>query len=288
MVKPRKWVVVVGAAVGLLGGYAAGCGDVAAFVCLADSDCVLAKVPGICTDEGHCVYPQADCASGFALPIGSPSDRAGECVTGSTAGGSGSGDGATSPTVTTEPEPGGTTVGTAADDTETSSTNDDLTTDADTSGGSTSGGSSSDDASAQCTDDIGDSAERASNHMLCLPQISSVIDDNDDVDVFRLGGGECAEGVYNANIVKGDVHVCLLLDCDDGFSPMIGCQEGTNIATVFGLTGCCSSDMARAAMSCGANSPGVDVYLVVEPGSKAGQPPDVCEAYTVDVYGSEG
>lgn len=284
--KQRRWVVVVGVMVGHLGGYAAGCADVAAFACLADSDCVLAKVPGICTDEGHCAYPQEDCASGFALPIGSPSDRAGECVTDSAVGGSGSGsgDGATSSTVTTEPEPGGTTLGTADDDTasETSTTSDDVSTAADSSGGSTFGGSSGDDTSVECTDDIGDSAERATNHRQCLPQISSVIDDNGDRDVLRLAGGPCAEGIYSANIVSGDVHVCLLLDCDDGFSPMVACEEGSNMEAVFGLTGCCSADMAQAAMSCGAGSPGVDVYLMIEPGKA----PDVCEAYTVDVYGS--
>jgi len=61
-------------------GWLAACAAAGPFVCSDDPDCVLSGVPGLCHTDGHCVYPNAGCESGFAYPVGVP-ENGGNCAT---------------------------------------------------------------------------------------------------------------------------------------------------------------------------------------------------------------
>ncbi|MEM6989860.1 MAG: hypothetical protein AAF721_05170 [Myxococcota bacterium] len=50
------------------------------FSCDDDVVCVLDDEQGVCTDVGHCAYPDSQCPDGFRFPVGAPSDIAGQCA----------------------------------------------------------------------------------------------------------------------------------------------------------------------------------------------------------------
>lgn len=57
-----------------------GCSTPAAFSCEQDTQCLLAGQPGVCHVNGHCAYPDSECASGYRHPEGAPSGLAGQCA----------------------------------------------------------------------------------------------------------------------------------------------------------------------------------------------------------------
>ena len=76
-VRTLSWMVA-GALLGVA------CATTPEFACAGDADCVLGSTPGICTEGGHCAYPDDDCPSGYSFPAQTPG-MAGECVPGDAA-----------------------------------------------------------------------------------------------------------------------------------------------------------------------------------------------------------
>ncbi len=50
------------------------------FMCDDDDVCVLDGTQGVCTDVGHCAYPDATCPDGYRFATGAPADIAGQCA----------------------------------------------------------------------------------------------------------------------------------------------------------------------------------------------------------------
>lgn len=273
----RRTLLLVGAVV-----QAAACGSTTEFSCDNDDQCTLSGAAGICTAQGQCAYPDAACDSGYAFPAGSSSGRAGECVLGEVAEG-GSTTNAVSANGSATAVPGTTSTGSGEMDATNSSTATGDASVTDSSGGSSSGDDSSgSDTSATCRDEVGATPETAQPIPTCTPQIDGVVQDGDDIDVYRLGAEDetCVPATYSA-LVEGAIRACIVIACEGMTTPTVTCGGGASAGGLFGLLGCCSDGDLEAQLVCASvdgNGPG-EVYVIVDNEAEAA----VCEPYFIEL-----
>lgn len=245
---------IVAAAVGLAAGWATACGTPSAFACTDDAGCVLGTQDGVCHTDGHCVYPDTQCESGFAYPVGA-SDVGGECATdvSAPATGTSAGPSATSNDAgadagdTPSADDGDTTVGVSGADTGSSSTGD---TAASSSGDEASttdaSGSSSDGPPPACIDDVGNDFADAMVIAGCATEFSGTIVDDTDIDVFSFD--ICAPAPFEAEVTTRDLIVCIFADCGDD-SSNVDCGTDDEFS-ILGLDGCCDTGSVTASIWC--------------------------------------
>ncbi len=257
----RRWAWL---AAGAIAGYAGACGDVSAFACQGDADCVLTGTPGVC-EAGNCAYPDDDCPSGFAYPVATPG-VGGQCVAGSGAtgdtgddpepgtvdGGAGTGDGGGTAAVDGSGVDDGTTSTTAMTVGVTSSETATVTSDSGTDDGAEVGSA---DTAPMCSDDVGDSPLNGSPVGGCEATLESDIRDSSDEDWFAFFGpsGDCPEGEYTANLDDGNgvgLTVCMFAGCEGGGESSADCLDGSQPAVVLGFEGCCGGTNVVAILAC--------------------------------------
>lgn len=265
-------------------GHTAACGSTAVFSCDDDDQCTLSGTAGVCTEQGQCAYPDPTCDSGYVFPAGSQSGRAGECVLGEVAEG-GSTTNVVSANASTADNPQTTSTGPdEMDTTSVVSTEDSSTATGDASATDSSGGDSSgSDTSSTCRDEAGATPETALPVPTCTPQIDGVIQDGDDIDVYRLGAVDeiCVPVTYSA-LVEGAVRACILVECEGATTPTVTCSGGASAGGLFGLIGCCSDGAFEAQLACvdvDANDGPGEVYVVVD----VEEGPAVCEPYFIEL-----
>jgi len=237
------------------------------FACVGNSDCFLASIPGICTQGGHCAYPDDTCPSGFSFPVHTPG-MGNACVPGDSAT-SGSGDDDDDDDDDDAAEATG-----SSDDAESTTGGDDE------SGGSGEGSDSgntspmtsatagdSTTGAAACDDEVGDNPMSGQIVGGCEGGSGSQLVDESDVDwwAFIGPGAECSPNDYAAILqgpARGEVEICLMVGCEDGV-PNVFCEEGEP-ADVGILSGCCSvSGEVAGALSCSGGT--FDPFVSVTP-----------------------